>query len=79
MSYEPWPKHDNQLTQLDYIKIAVQINGKRRSEIDISSNDSESEVIFKAKNDVKIAAFIDDKDIIKEIYVRQKIVNIVIN
>ena len=79
LSYEPWPKHDNQLTQLDYIKIAVQINGKRRSEIDISPNDSESEVISKAKNDDKIAAFIDGKDIIKEIYVRQKIVNIVIN
>ena len=79
LSYEPWPKHDNQLTQLDYIKIAVQINGKRRSEIDITPNDSESEVIIKAKNDDKIAAFIDGKDIIKEIYVRQKIVNIVIN
>jgi len=79
LSYEPWPKHDNQFTQLDYIKIAVQINGKRRSEIDISSNDSKSEVISKAKNDDKIAAFIDGKDIIKEIYVREKIVNIVIN
>jgi len=78
LSYEPWPIHDNQLTQLDYIKIAVQINGKRRSEIDISSNDSELEVITKAKNDDKISAFIEGKDIIKEIYVHQKIVNIVI-
>ena len=78
LSYEPWPKHDNQLTQLDYIKIAVQINGKRRSEIDISLNDSESEVISKAKNDYKVSSFIEGKDIIKEIYVYQKIVNIVI-
>ena len=78
LSYEPWPKYDNQLTQLDTIKIAVQINGKRRSEIDISPNDSESEVINKAKNDDKVSIFIDSKDIIKEIYVHQKIVNLVI-
>ena len=78
LSYEPWPIYDNQLTQLDYIKIAVQINGKRRSEIGISSNDSESEVISKAKNDDKISAFIKGKNIIKEIYVHQKIVNFVI-
>ena len=78
LSYEDWPKHDNQLAQLDYIKIAIQINGKRRSEIDISSNDSKSEVISKAKNDDKISAFIEGKDIIKEFYVHQKIVNIVI-
>jgi len=57
LSYEDWPKHDNQLAQLDYIKIAIQINGKRRSEIDISSNDSKSEVISKAKNDNKISSF----------------------
>ena len=78
LSYEDWPKHDNQLAQLDYIKIAIQINGKRRSEIDISSNDSKSEVISKAKNDDKISSFIEGKDIIKEFYVHQKIVNIVI-
>jgi leucyl-tRNA synthetase len=78
LSYEPWPKYDNQLTQLDTIKIAVQINGKRRSEIDISPNDSESEVINKAKNDDKVSIFIGSKDIIKAIYVHQKIVNLVI-
>ena len=78
LSYEPWPKYNKHLTQLKSIKIAVQINGKRRSEIDISTKDSESEVISKAKNDDKVSLFIEGKVIIKEIYVHQKIVNFVI-
>ena len=78
LSYEPWPKYNKHLTQLNSIKIAVQINGKRRSEIDISTKDSESEVISKAKNDDKVSLFIEGKVIIKEIYVHQKIVNFVI-
>ena len=78
LSYEPWPKYNKHLTQLNSIKIAVQINGKRRSEIDISTKDSESEVINKAKNDDKVSLFIEGKVIIKEIYVHQKIVNFVI-
>ena len=71
-------KYNKHLTQLNSIKIAVQINGKRRSEIDISTKDSESEVISKAKNDDKVSLFIEGKVIIKEIYVHQKIVNFVI-
>ena len=78
LSYEPWPKYNKHLTQLNSIKIAVQINGKRRSEIDISTKDSQSEVISKAKNDDKVSLFIEGKVIIKEIYVHQKIVNFVI-
>ena len=78
LSNEPWPKYNKHLTQLNSIKIAVQINGKRRSEIDISTKDSESEVISKAKNDDKVSLFIEGKVIIKEIYVHQKIVNFVI-
>ena len=78
LSYEPWPKYNKHLTQLNSIKIAVQINGKRRSEIDISTKDSESEVISKAKNDDKVSLFIEGRVIIKEIYVHQKIVNFVI-
>ena len=78
LSYEPWPKYNKHLTQLNSIKIAIQVNGKRRSEIDISTKDSESEVISKAKNDDKVSLFIEGKVIIKEIYVHQKIVNFVI-
>jgi leucyl-tRNA synthetase len=60
--------------------IAVQINGKLRGEITISQaeKDDKDAVIKMAKENEKIQAWISGKDIIKEIYVPGKIVNIVL-
>ena len=78
LSYEPWPIYNKHLTQLNSIKIAVQINGKRRSEIKISRSESENDVIATAKNDTKISTYLIDNTIVKEIYIKEKIVNFVI-
>ena len=78
LSYESWPSYDKNVAQLDIITIAVQINGKRRSEIQISRNESDYNVISKAKNDEKVSTYLTDCEIIKEIYIKEKIVNIVI-
>ena len=78
LTYQAWPDYDKDLVISDEIVIPIQINGKRRSEILISANESESEVIAKAKSDDKIVSYLKNTTIIKEIYIKGKILNIVI-
>ena len=78
LTFEEWPTYDKELIVSDEIIIPIQINGKRRSEIAIAVEQSETEVIEKAKADDKIASYLNNTTIIKEIYVKGKILNIVI-
>ncbi len=78
LTYQAWPKYDRDLIISDEIVIPIQINGKRRSEITISVELSEDEVIKKAKLDDKIASYLKNTIIIKEIYIKGKILNIVL-
>ena len=78
LSYQKWPSYDKNVAQLDIITIAVQINGKRRSEIEISRNQTENDVITKAKADPKVFTYLKNSEIVKVIYIKEKILNIVI-
>ena len=78
LSYENWPFYEKSLLESDTITIAVQVNGKRRTEINVSTNAEEDEVVEKAKSSEKAATFIEGKEIVKEIYVKGRIVNIVV-
>jgi len=78
LTFEAWPSYDEALIVSNEIVIPIQINGKRRSEIAIAANQSEYEIIEKAKADDKIASYLNNVTIIKEIYVKGKILNIVI-
>ncbi len=69
-----WPVADREAMKEDTKEIAVQVNGKTRATIQISLNASKEEVIAQAKESV--AARLSG-DIVKEIYVPGKIVNIV--
>ena len=78
LSYENWPFYEKSLLGSDTNTIAVQVNGKRRTEINVSTNAEEDEVLEKAKSSEKAATFIEGKEIVKEIYVKGRIVNIVV-
>ena len=78
VSLEKWPNYDESKTIDDTVKIAVQVNGKLKATIDISKNISKDDAISTAKNEPKVAEFIAGKDIVKEIFVPGKIVNIVV-
>ena len=78
LSLEKWPQYDESKTVDDTIKIAVQVNGKLKATIDISKNISKDDALATAKNEPKVAEFIAGKEIVKEIFVPGKIVNIVI-
>ena len=71
-----WPKYDDYKTIDDEIEIPVQVNGKLKATIKIVLDEEESSVKEKALS--VISNMIDGKTIIKEIYVKNKIYNVVI-
>ncbi|MFT9497472.1 leucine--tRNA ligase [Anaerosolibacter sp.] len=75
---QSWPQWDEVKTKDDTIEMAVQVNGKVRGTIVIAADASKEDAKEKAMADEKIAAFIDGKSIVKEIYVPGKIFNIVV-
>lgn len=71
---QPWPKYDEEAMKDDTIEIAIQINGKTKGTVSIDVNEAKDSVLAKAKE------VIADKltgNIVKEIYVPGRIVNIV--
>ncbi len=72
-----WPSFDEAKTVDSTIEVPVQICGKLRATITIAKDSSVEEAIAAAKADEKVQEFLDGKNIIKEIYVPGKIINIV--
>ena len=72
-----WPEFDEEKCVDDTVEIAVQINGKIRAKINVATDISDSDAISAAKQDEKVKAEIEGKNIIKEIYVKGRLVNIV--
>ncbi len=76
ISYEKWPEYDESKTLNDEITLPIQINGKLKATIKILSNEDESSI--KNKVHEAIESKLDNKNIVKEIYVKNKIYNIVV-
>ena len=76
IAYESWPKFDEAKTIEDTIEIPVQVNGKLKTTISISLNEDESSVKEKVHN--ALTNQLDGKSIVKEIYVKNKIYNVVV-
>lgn len=78
LAYETWPSFDVELAKDDLITMAVQINGKTRATFDVQADISKDDFLSMVKADEKIFKFIENKTIVKEIYVPGKICNLVI-
>ena len=76
ISYEPWPKYDDLKTKNDEINLPIQINGKLKANISIVLD--EDDAIIKEKVHNAISDKLEGKSIVKEIYVKNRIYNIVI-
>ncbi len=74
---QEWPSYDEAKCTEDTVEIAVQINGKVRARLRIAANLAKDDVFAAVKADEKVAAEIAGKNIVKEIYVPGKLVNIV--
>ncbi len=73
-----WPVYDEAKCIDDEIEIAVQVNGKVKSRILIASDADDKTAIEKAKADTAVKAAIDSKTVIKELYIKGRLVNIVV-
>lgn len=78
ITYSTWPTFDEAKTQEDTISLPVQINGKLRANVEIEKDENQESVKQKVHNNDKIQAQIEEKQIVKEIYVPNRIYNIVI-
>ncbi len=75
---QPWPKVNVQYLENDEVTIVVQINGKRRGEIIVSRDISENEIKKEIQNIKNIKDALSGKNILRSIYVPNKILNIVL-
>ncbi len=76
--FSTWPKYEVSMTIDDTIEIAVQVLGKLRWTIEINKDEDKDTILEKAKSNNDVAKWLEWKEIVKEIYVPGKIVNIVI-
>ena len=77
IAFEKWPEYDESKIVDDTIEIAVQVCGKIKCKLTIPADMEQAEVLALAKADEKVKSAIEGKNIVKEIYVKGRIVNIV--
>jgi len=78
IAYEPWPAHDESKLARDVMVIAVQVSGKLRSQIEVPLDASEQTILAAAKADEKVRPFLEGKPLKREIYVKGRLVNLVV-
>ena len=78
IAYEPWPEYDESKLVEDTYEMVVQVNGKVRGKITVSTDSTDDEMKKLAKEIDNVKSFIDGKEIVKEIVVPKKLVNIVV-
>lgn len=74
----PFPEYDDRYTIDDNVTVVIQVNGKLRSQIEVKRGSEESLVKEIALKDEKTKKFIENKQIVKTIYVKDKLLNIVV-
>jgi leucyl-tRNA synthetase len=74
----PWPAYDPELAKEETVTIVVQVNGKLRDRFEVERDLPEEDVKEKARGLSRIQALVDGKEIRKIIYIKNKIVNIVV-
>ncbi len=77
LSEQSWVSYDPALCVDDTVEIVVQVNGKLKSKLNIAVDADKDSVIAQALADEKVKEATDGKNIIKQIYVPNKLVNIV--
>jgi leucyl-tRNA synthetase len=75
---EPWPEADPQLLSSDTVTLVVQVNGKLRDRIEAAADAPESELLSLARASEKVRRHLDGKEVVKEVVVPGKLVNLVV-
>ena len=73
-----WPIADPKYLEDKFINIVIQINGKKKSLMKMEKDLDNSVVLQNVKKDKKISKILDDKNILKHIIVKNKLINFII-
>ena len=78
IAFEAWPEYDESKLESEEIEIGVQVNGKLRGSIKVNNNMTESDMVNLALDNDNVKKFTENKEIIKTIVIKKRIVNIVV-
>ena len=73
-----WPIPDKKFLINDKINFVVQINGKKRSIINCKEGITEESLVKIIREEVKLNKFLENKKIIKSIFIKNKLINLII-
>ncbi len=76
--HAPWPTLDEEALKADHFELVVQVNGRVRGRTTVSSSASEEEIRRLAKALPNVQQHLQGKEVVKEIYVPKKLLNIVV-
>ena len=76
LAYHPWPKYDEAKCTEQTIEIAVQVNGKVKARIKVPADVEAADAIAAAKAEPAVVEALTGKNLVKEIYVKGKLVNL---
>jgi leucyl-tRNA synthetase len=75
---QPWPVADERLLERDSFELVIQVNGKVRDRVEVSSSLPEEELVARAKASPRVQAHLNGKEIRQAIVVPRKLVNLVV-
>ena len=73
-----WPKYNKNLLDEEKINIVIQINGKKREVLKVKKNINEKEILEIIKDNDKVQKFLEKKEVIRKIFIPNKILNYII-
>ena len=73
-----WPSYDQSLLKENIVNIVIQINGKKRGLIKTQPNISEENLLNKINGDEMLFKYLDKKNIKRKIFIKDKLMNIII-
>lgn len=78
LAYEPWPEYDESLAVDDTFELIFSVNGKKRGSAQVPKSITKEEAIQLAHEDENVQRNLEGKEVVKEIYVEGKLVNVVV-
>jgi leucyl-tRNA synthetase len=75
---QPWPVADPQLLRSDTVTLVVQVNGKLRDRIEAGAEAPREELLALARGSERVARHLEGKEVVKEVVVPGKLVNLVV-
>jgi leucyl-tRNA synthetase len=75
---QPWPSHDPTLLERETFELVIQVNGRVRDRVEVSTSSSEDELVETAKRSERVQSFLDGKQIRQTVVVPGKLVNLVV-